>query len=145
MAPKGSKPVIRVNVKHEGVFVFCALNPRGEAFATLSRRADSEATIRFLTELREWVGRGFRLIWDGNGNHRSRRVMEEADRLGIELVGMPPYQPQLNPVEEVWRQLNQHLANRLFFTLEEVAEAIKEFFEKKNYKFNITIAKYFSE
>jgi len=145
VAPKGSKPVIRVNVKHKGVFVFCALNPRGEAFATLSQRADSEATIRFLTELREWVGKPLRLVWDGNGNHRSRRVMGEADKLGIELVRMPPYQPQLNPVEEVWRQLNQHLANRLFFTLEEVAEAIKEFFEKKNYKFNITIAKYFSE
>jgi len=29
--------------------------------------------------------------------------MEEADKLGIELVRMPPYQPQLNPVEEVWR------------------------------------------
>ena len=93
-----------------------------EAFVTLSQKANSEATKVFLADLAKWMGCGFRLVWDGNGNHIAKVVGKEAEKLGIELVKIPPHQPQLNPVEEIWRQLNHHLANRLFFTVEEVAQ-----------------------
>lgn len=111
----------------------------------LSQKVDSDATKVFLADLAKWVGCRFKLIWDGNGNHVAREVVEEAEKLGIELVKMPPYQPKLNPVEEVWRQLNEYLANRLFFTVEEVTQTIREFFKEKGYKFNISIDKYFAE
>ncbi|MEX2752608.1 MAG: IS630 family transposase [Candidatus Freyarchaeota archaeon] len=146
IAKRGSKPAIRINLEHKGVFIFCALGGAScEAFVMLSQKANSDAVKVFLADLAGWVGCRFRLVWDGNGNHVASGVKEEAEKLGIELVKMPPYQPKLNPVEEVWRQLNHYLANRLFFTVEEVTQAIKEFFEERNYKFNISIAKYFTE
>jgi transposase len=116
-----------------------------EAFVMFSQKVNSDTTKVFLAELAKWMGCRFKLIWDGNGNHIAKEVGKEAEKLGIEIVKMPPHQPKLNPVEEVWRQLNQYLANRLFFTVEEVAQAMKEFFEEKGYKFNISIAKYFTE
>jgi len=41
----------------------------------------------------------------------------------IELCYLPGGSPELNPVEECWRQLNQALGNRLFDTLDELQEA----------------------
>jgi hypothetical protein len=40
LAPKGSKPIVRVNnLRREGVYVYCALNARsGEAFIKLRRK-----------------------------------------------------------------------------------------------------------
>jgi len=40
LAPKGSKPIVRVNnLRRDGVYVYCALNARsGEAFIKIRRR-----------------------------------------------------------------------------------------------------------
>jgi len=50
LAPKGSKPIIRINnLRREGVYVYCALNARsGEAFIKLTERADQYTTMSFL-------------------------------------------------------------------------------------------------
>jgi putative transposase len=39
-------------------------------------------------------------------------VTKEAERLRIELVFLPPYSPDLNPIEYVWKSIKKgHLGN----------------------------------
>jgi transposase len=50
--------------------------------------------------------------------------------LGIVLHYLPPYSPNLNPIEIVWKVMNEHVRNNLFFSLaKEFREAIKQFFD----------------
>lgn len=58
--------------------------------------------------------------------HRDRR----ADRVGrFELDFLPPYSPDLNPIERVWKLVRRlRLHNRYFGSLQEVAETVEDLF-----------------
>ena len=49
------------------------------------------------------------MIWDNVRYHHSRLVRTEAVQLGIELRFLPPYSPDLMPVERLWSWLRQEL------------------------------------
>ena len=67
-----------------------------------------------LTEISRHVSPGAHaiLVLDGAGWHNSRDLAVPAN---ITLLTLPPYSPELNPVENVWQFLRQNrLANRVF-------------------------------
>ena len=45
------------------------------------------------------------LVWDGAGFHRAHDVIGAPN---ITLVTLPPYSPELNPVENLWHDLRSH-------------------------------------
>ncbi len=45
---------------------------------------------------------------------------------GVRLVFLPPYSPELQPVERVWPLVNEAVANRYFRDLEEMMEVVAE-------------------
>lgn len=59
------------------------------------------------------------LIADGAGAHQADGCPEN-----IALVKLPPYCPELNPVERFFEELRKVTANRIFETLEEVEECL---------------------
>jgi len=57
---------------------------------------------------------GDTVIWDNATFHKSKRLAEALESAGIALLFLPPYSPDLNPIEQLWswikawiRQLNQ--------------------------------------
>lgn len=71
-------------------------------------RADGANTVDALRRLRaEWPGRELVLVWDGAPWHRAVAVREAAEALGIRLVRLPAYSPDLMPVEALWRWLRE--------------------------------------
>ena len=64
------------------------------------------------------------VIMDGAGWHKES-LLAEIDNVSI--IKLPPYSPELNPVEQVWSWLRQHhLANRCFEGYESIVEACSE-------------------
>jgi len=54
----------------------------------------------------------------------------------IQLLFLPPYSPNLNLIERVWKFLNQKLLyNRYFETFDQFRNEIKEFLKSANIKF----------
>lgn len=49
------------------------------------------------------------LIWDNVSYHHAKAVRSCAEQLGIELVYLPPYSPDLQPVERLWAWLRQEV------------------------------------
>ena len=45
------------------------------------------------------------LIWDGAGYHTSGDLVVPAN---VSLIQLPPYSPELNPVENLWHYLRSH-------------------------------------
>ena len=65
------------------------------------------------------------LILDGAGWHKPGGELRLPDNTS--LLTLPPYSPELNPVENVWQFLRQnHLSNRVFNTYTAIVDACCE-------------------
>lgn len=72
------------------------------------------------------------IILDGAGYHRSELVQEWAYVMNIELHYLPPYSPNLNPIERLWKVMNEEVRNnRYFATAKEFREEILAFFRER--------------
>ena len=50
------------------------------------------------------------VIWDNARVHWSRKVRTTAEKLGIKLVYLPPYSPDLNPIEFIWKSIKREIS-----------------------------------
>jgi transposase len=65
-------------------------------------------TIEFLKHLIRHIGPRLLVIWDGSPIHRRRAVKEFLTGpvgRGVRIEQLPPYAPDLNPVEAAWQHL----------------------------------------
>ena len=94
-------------------------------------KVNSDTIQQFFTELRgnDTTNQRIHIILDGAGYHRAKTVKDKAEALNIELHYLPPYSPNLNPIERLWKVMNEHVRNnRYFSTAKEFREAIDNFF-----------------
>ena len=70
----------------------------------------SPQIVHFLKALHATIGRKLLIIWDRLQAHRSRLVHDYVEQLRgqIALEYLPPYAPELNPVECIWGYLKSH-------------------------------------
>ena len=47
------------------------------------------------------------LVLDNFATHKAKKVKEKARELNIELVYLPPYSPDLNPIEYLWKSIKR--------------------------------------
>jgi putative transposase len=76
--------------------------------------ADSkeESMVNFLKEIRE-ANEEYEyiiVIWDNFKSHHAYAVEKIAFDLGIFLVFLPPYSPDLNPIEFIWKTIKRLLS-----------------------------------
>jgi transposase len=69
---------------------------------------------------------GKTLIMDNHPVHRSRRVRKFLDEHGIRYVFLPPYSPELNPIEEAWSKFKQYLKRAKARNLDDLLEAMDQ-------------------
>ena len=69
-------------------------------------------------------GRHAVVVMDGAGWHTNDIA---ADIPNLSILKLPPYSPELNPIEQVWSWLRQHyLANRCFKGYEDIVDACSQ-------------------
>lgn len=120
----GVRPSGEQLIGYQYGYLSVALNPAtGELFALLLPDMRVESFQAFLDEFVKFVGeKNFvRLITDGAAAHRSTRL-EVDEQLTIEHL--PPYSPELNPVERLFKELRKELKNLVFESLEAVEKAV---------------------
>jgi transposase len=59
-------------------------------------------------------------ISDNAKIHKAQIIKEYCSQNKIILVYLPPYSPQLNPIETLWRLLKKKLASRVFKTIQDL-------------------------
>lgn len=94
-------------------------------------KVNSETIVNFFTELRsnEQSNKTIHLILDGAVYHRAQVVNDRAVELNILLYYLLPYSPNLNPIERLWKVINEHVRNNKYFaTAKEFRWAIDNFF-----------------
>lgn len=120
----GVRPTGEQIIGYEYGYLSAALNPRtGELFALLLPDMRVESFQVFVDEFIKFVGNKtfVRLVTDGAAAHRSTRLKID-EQLTIEHL--PPYSPELNPVERLFKELRRKLKNQVFESLQAVEEAV---------------------
>ncbi len=105
-APIGSRPPMVRDNRHGSVHIFGAICPsRGVGAAIIMPAVNTEAMNLHLKEISARVAAGAHavLVCDGAGWHQPGKRLIVPDN--ITLMSLPPYAPELNPMENVWDYL----------------------------------------
>jgi transposase len=112
------------------ISVFGALEyATGTVVSMVADQADGPHFIAFLEQVRDrYRGRPLILVMDNAGYHKSRLVKawfaRHVDR--ILVLTLPPYSPDLNLIERVWRLLKHQLAcHRFWNDIESLRERVR--------------------
>lgn len=102
-----------------------------EAITAQYDTINAESIMNFMDKIRLQYGtRTVHLVIDQAGYHRSGVVMDYAVKNNIKLHYLPPYSPNLNPIERLWKVMNEQVRdNRFFKGAKDFKEAINGFFE----------------
>ena len=115
-APIGSRPRAVRDNRHGSVYLFGALCAyRAVGAAIIMPATNTEAMNEHLKEISTQVAPGAHavLVCDGAGWHQRVGKLRVPDT--ITLLSLPPYSPELNPLENVWDYLrgNELRSSRL--------------------------------
>jgi transposase len=129
-APIGETPVVEDSGDRFGVNMISAVSAQGQMFfECFESKMDSERFIEFLKSLRESAGTPVVVVVDGGSYHKSKAVKEfmrrEGTGMGIRIVLLPPYSPELNPDEQVWNQAKSQLGRMSHNTKAKLREAVQ--------------------
>jgi transposase len=104
------KPMLAVRWKSIGFYALV-----GESAITFRERVTKESICAALERIREQnpVGR-ILLIADNDGGHHAHLTQQRADELGIEFVFLPPYSPNFNAIEPLWKSLKRKISPEIF-------------------------------
>ena len=54
------------------------------------------------------------VVMDNAAFHRSQKTKELIESVGCKLVFLPPYSPDLNPIEKFWANMKRWIKNNIF-------------------------------
>ena len=113
-ARRGTRPRAMRDTRYQWAYLFGAVCPgRGVAAGLVLPYANTEAMTLHLAEIARAVAPGAHavLVLDGAGWHGGKDLVVPDN---ITLLPLPPYAPELNPVENVWQYLR---SNKLAITV----------------------------
>ena len=120
-AERNSRPTSVKQTEYEWVHLFAAVNPMtGASSAMLAPHTNTQYMNAHLKFISEAAGPATHvvLVLDGAGWHVGHELKVPANMTPLRL---PPYSPELNPVERVWSYLRSHdLSNRVYQDYDEL-------------------------
>jgi transposase len=134
-APRGRTPVLwqRTNsYRKVSAIAVLVVSPRRDRVRLIFRlhpnaNINAASVLSFLKSLRRHVRGPVILLWDRFLAHRARLVQAYiAGKENWRSEHLPPYAPELNPVENVWNYLKMNsMANEPLYDLETLTETAR--------------------
>src|SRR5262249_32776523 len=114
-AERGTRPTAPKQVGYANLHVLTAVCPAtGQAEGLICQRLNAGVVQLFLDQLSATIPVGVHvaLVWDGACWHTAGSLRVRAN---LTLIPLPPYSPELNPVERLWLYLRgHHWSNRVY-------------------------------
>jgi transposase len=111
---RGSRTQVKFNMGFKNFYVYSAVNSNsGNDFSLIMPYVDTQCMNIFLDKLaKESPETQYLIVMDGASWHRSYSLKVPAN---IEIIYLPPYSPELNPVERLWNYVKQHTIKNKFY------------------------------
>lgn len=117
---RGVQPVWPAAYCFENLYLYGAVEPlTGHSFFLELPSLNAEAFQLFLNHFTAADPTAFHVLLLDNGAFHKARSLRLPDNLG--LLFLPPYSPELNPIERLWRDLKDWLAPHQPTTLDELS------------------------
>ena len=107
-APVGRTPIVKATGARHRVNMLSAVSAQGKLrFSVVEGTVDSATFVEFCKKLVDDSDGPVYLIVDGHSTHKSKITREyvESTQGALTLFFLPPYSPQLNPDEWVWKNV----------------------------------------
>lgn len=131
---KGKKPKGAFFWSNKKLITFAALTNSHKFYYDFYDAQNSITFLNFLRNLFDWLSpdKKYVLILDNAGWHKTQvicKFMEQQSNIKVEYI--PPYSPELNPIETCWKvSRNAVTKSQYFKTIEEMQEALENFWCK---------------
>ncbi len=122
---KGTRPTVPCHRIREYRYSYGAVDPiSGDNFFLVMPKCDTKNMNAFLEELSaEYPEDEIVLICDGAAWHKSKGLKIPDN---IHILYIPPYTPEMNPIEQIWKELRKSFRNEAFKTLDDVVKRLCE-------------------
>jgi len=117
----GTKPIQLVQFQFESYYIYGAVEPlTGDSFFLEMPWLNSGCFQVFLNEFSACYRNGFNImLLDNSSTHKATGLIIPDN---IALLFLPPYSPELNPIERLW----QYIKSKIILSLLESLEALKQ-------------------
>jgi len=118
--PKGIRPTVPCLHIREYRYAYGAIEPKtGESHFLVLPRCDTACMNYFLQSLSDQFSNSMiLLVVDGASWHKSKSLIIPQN---IRLFFLPPATPEMNPIEQIWKEIRKlGFKNEIFSTLEKV-------------------------
>ena len=122
--PHGIRPSVPCHHIREYRYAYGAVEPlTGESCFLVLPYANTDCMNIFLQELSKDYPKDYIiLVADGASWHRSKTLEIPKN---IKILHLPPYTPELNPIEQIWKEIRKlGFKNEAFVTLEKVIDRL---------------------
>ena len=113
-----------VKLGFKNFYLYSAVNPfSGEHFTLEMPKVNADCLSVYLEELsKAYPDQELLIVMDGAGWHKAKKLKVPKN---IQLVYLPPYSPELNPVERFWQHIKRYtIRNKIYKTLADLEQAV---------------------
>jgi len=121
----GVKPIQQQRPAYQSYYLYGAVEPKtGDRFFLERESLDSDGFQDFLEAFSRRFSESINVLILDNGRFHKAKSLSIPDN--VRLVFLPPYSPELNPVERLWQDLKSHLAFHLHENLSALRQRVRE-------------------
>jgi hypothetical protein len=123
-APRGTRPVVGARLERKYLYAFAAVSPHDGVMDSLVLPCvNAETMSLFLQEVAQRHADEFVLmVMDQAGWHIAGELCVPSN---MRLLFLPPYSPELNPAEHIWKSLREDcFANHVFASIDAVVTTL---------------------
>jgi transposase len=118
---------LKLKLGRQNFHLYSAVNPKnGENSSLFAPNVNTDCMNIFLKQMSQYLGtREAFLVMDCASWHKSKNLKVLKN---IEIIYLPPYSPELNPVERLWLYIKQNiLRNKIYDTITLLEYALCKF------------------
>ena len=141
LAARGVQPVCNFQQVFKSTYLFGAFSPiTGDKFLLEMPFCNADTFQQYLYSFSELNSEEFKImVLDNGAFHKAKNLIIPKN---IALLFLPPYSPELNPAEKIWKHLKRKFTNKHFSSLEQISEFFTETLSKMDQNLIISTCAY---
>ena len=125
--PKGERSRLPIKLGYKNFYLYSAVNiNNGDNFSFLMPKVNTSCKNTYLRELsKDNKNKKLIVVMAGASWHKSKDLKIPKN---IKIILLPPYSPELNPVERLWQYIKDHIIkNKIYKKLDDLEKAVSTF------------------
>ncbi len=125
LTASGVKPIVSYQHIFKTTYLYGSYSPiNGDSFVWEINGVNTTIFEAYLKGFSQYKPKEYKIVVIDNAGFHSTKNIEVPDN--IYLLRIPPYNPELNPCEQVWQYIKNRFKNQRFETMHDLKEWLKQ-------------------